>query len=218
MQSRKTRFLIWFTALALVMACVPTLNSAPPVPPTLDANAINHIIMQTANAASTQTAAALPTSTSTPSPTFRPTNTETNEPSPTNTLIYIFTTPTIVVLPPLIKTFGPTSNQDYACDVLNSPENGTIYSPRLEFKVRWRLKNIGRKDWDGETVDFIYESGDRFHVVSGYDLVKTVKVGEVAELFVDMEAPKDTGNYTAHWVLRAGNVKFCRVSLTIGVR
>lgn len=219
--SRKTKLLLWFTALALVMACVPTLSSAPPAVPTLDAGAINRIIMQTANAASTQTAAALPTSTDSPptqTPTRTPTGTDTEEPTVTNTFIFVFDTPTVFVLPKATNTFAPTSNKDYACTVLNSPEDGTIYGPRVEFKVRWRLRNVGRKEWEGDNVDFVYDSGDRFHKVSGYDLGKSVPVGDVAEFFVEMEAPKDPGTYTTHWIMQRGTLKFCRVSLTIGVK
>ena len=219
--SRKTKLLMWFVVLALVMACMPALTSAPSAAPTLDADGINHIIMQTANAASTQTAAALPTSTNPPptqTSTRIPAGTETDIPTVTETIIFTFETPTAFVIRLATNTLGPTSNKDYACTVLDSPENGTFYSPRLEFKVRWRFKNVGRKEWDGEAVDFIYDSGDRFHRVSGYDLGKTVKFGGVAEFFVELEAPKDPGTYTANWAMKVGDIKFCRVSLTIGVR
>lgn len=122
------------------------------------------------------------------------------------------------MIPLATWTFGPTSKKDYACQVLDSPVDGTIYDPRLEFKVRWRLKNVGQKEWDGGTVDFVYDTGDRFYKVKEYDLGKGTKIGEVAEIFVELEAPKDPGSYTAYWALRAGTIKFCRVSLTIGVR
>jgi len=201
----------------MVMACAPALSSVPTVP-TLDPDTINRIIGQTADAASTQTAAAVPTST--PTQTFTPTphGTNTPQPTPTETLILIFETPTIFVLPPATIT-STVSNKDYLCDVLNSPTDGTIYSPRLEFKVRWRLKNVGRQKWDPEIVTFIYDYGDRFHKTSSYNLDKTIEVGYVAELFVEMEAPKDPGTYTTHWALKINNgEKFCKVSFTIGVK
>lgn len=215
--TRRTKYLMWFLALALAMACAPTLSSAPVVP-TLDPNAINRIIAQTAVAAATQTAGAVPTST--PTETFTPTPRGTNTPEPTitETLIFVYNSPTAFVIPAITKTFGPTSNKDYVCEVLNSPTDGTVYSPRLEFKVRWRLKNVGRQKWDRESVDFIYDYGDRFHMTSAYDLEKTIEVGYVAELFVDMQAPKDPGTYTTHWALQVGAEKFCKVSLTIGVK
>ncbi|HSO14283.1 MAG TPA: NBR1-Ig-like domain-containing protein [Anaerolineales bacterium] len=215
--NRRTKYLIWLLALALVMACAPTLSSAPAVP-ALDPDAINKIIAQTADAASTRTAVAAPTSA--PTETFTPTPRGTNTPEPTitETFIYVYNSPTAFVIPPIAKTFGPTSNKDYACEVLNSPTDGTIYDPRLVFKVRWRFKNVGRQEWYRESVDFIYDYGDRFHRTSGYDLEKDTKIGEVAEFFVDMQAPKDPGTYTTHWALQIGVEMFCKVSLTIGVK
>lgn len=193
------------------------LTSAPAAP-ALDPAEINRIIEQTGVAASTQTAAAMPTASPTITLTRTPRGTDTPEPAITETFIFVFTSPTAFVIPTLTGTFGPTSRRDYACDVLNSPANGTIYDPRLEFKVRWRLKNVGRREWDAESMDFVYDSGDRFHRTSGYDLEEDTGIGEVAEFFVDMLAPKDPGTYTTHWTLQIADEKFCKVSLTIGVR
>ncbi|HEY5729138.1 MAG TPA: NBR1-Ig-like domain-containing protein [Anaerolineales bacterium] len=217
MSFRTTRFAFWFAALALVMACAPALSSVPAVP-TLNPGEINRVIAQTADAASTQTAAAHPTSTPTETPTRLPTSTGTVEPTATETIIFIYNSPTPFVIPPVVKTSGPTGNKDYECQVLNSPQNDVIYSPRLEFKVRWRLKNVGWQNWDGDSVDFVYDFGDRFHKTSSYDLAKTIEFADVAEIFVDMLAPKDPGTYTTHWVLQIGTEKFCKVSLTIGVK
>jgi hypothetical protein len=75
--TRKTKILSWFIALALVMACMPSLPT--PVPP-INPNAINTSIVQTAGAASTQTVVAIPptsTFTSTPRSTFTPESTNT---------------------------------------------------------------------------------------------------------------------------------------------
>jgi hypothetical protein len=63
----------------------------------------------------------------------------------------------------------------------------------------------------------VYDFGDRFHKTASYDLPKTIEIGDVAEIFVDMEAPKDPGTYTTHWALKINTFKFCKVSLTIGV-
>lgn len=197
----------------MVMACTPVLSAAPAVP-TLDPGTVNQIIAQTAEAASTQTAAAVPTST--PTETFTPMPHMTNTLQPTITA-FVYNTPTAFVIPPPTIT-STLSNKDYLCEVLNSPTDGTIYSPRLEFKVRWRLKNVGRLKWDINSVDFVFDYGDKFYKTSGYDLGKTIDVGYVAEIFVEMVAPKDPGTYTSHWSLRAGNEKFCKVSFAIGVK
>lgn len=217
MLRRRFKFAMWSLALAVVMACAPVLTSAP-VAPTLDPGALNTIIAETAGAAATQTVAALPTSSPTETSTPTPRGTNTPEPTVTKTFIFIITSPTVFVIPTQTSTFSPTSKRDYDCRILNRPADGTIYSPRLEFRVRWRLQNVGRRDWDGESVDFVYDFGDRFHKTASYDLDKTVEIGDVAEIFVDMLAPKDPGNYTTHWALKVGADKFCNVSLTIGVK
>ena len=223
MLNHRAKFLMWFLALMLVMACAPTLTSAPPIPPTLDPGGINRIIAQTADAASMQTVAAAPTSTSTK--TAAPTKTSTSiprgsgtpEPTGTNTLVLVFYTPTNVVLPPTAKGFTPTTNKDYLCEVLSKPANGEYYNPRVQFSVRWRLKNTGRRDWNKSMIDFIYDSGDKFHKVAGYDLKKDTGIGDVAEFFVEMQAPKDPGTYTTYWTMSTGVEKFCKVSLKINV-
>ena len=217
MLTRKTRLALWFATLALVMACAPVFSAAPAVP-TLDPNAINQIIVQTANAASTQTVAALPTSTGTNTPTRTPTSTRTEGPTATNTVIYEFQTPTPFTLPTIVGTFKPTSDKDYACETLDSPVDGTYYSPRLEFKVRWRLKNVGHKEWVNGIVDFSYDTGDKFYKVREYSLGDDIKPGQVVEIFVELRAPKDSGTYTAYWSLRLDTYKFCRVAFTIKVR
>jgi hypothetical protein len=217
MLNHRKKLLMWFLALGVVMACVPTLNAAPTVP-TLDPGAINKIIEQTANAASTRTAKALPTSTSTKTLTPTPRGTNTPSPTITETIVFIYYTPTAFVIPTITKTYSPTSNKNYACTLLDSPKNREIYSPRVDFNVKWRARNVGRKVWDRTAVEFIYESGDKFHLVDGYDLSRTTLIGEVADLIVEMRAPKDPGTYTTTWVLLAGNEKFCNMKLTIIVK
>lgn len=213
----RLKCLAWLLVLTPLMACTPSLSAGPAVP-TLDPAGINTIIAQTAGAASTQTAAAVSTSTTTATPTFLPRGTNTPEPTATETFIVVLNSPTVFVLPPATQTFSPTSRKNYDCRVLNAPTDGTIYSPRLAFKVRWRLQNIGLQTWDRANVDFVYDFGDRFHKTAAYDLDKEVEIGDVAEIFVDMIAPKDPGTYTTHWALQVGAEKFCKVSLTIGVK
>lgn len=217
MLRRRGRYITWFLALAVVMACAPAFSTVPAVP-TLDPLGIQTIIGQTAGAASTQTVAAVSTSTTTGTPTSLPRGTNTPEPTVTKPFIFVYNTPTAFVIPPATQTLSPASRKNYDCRVLNAPTDGTIYSPRLAFKVRWRLQNLGLQTWDGDGVDFVYDFGDRFHKTASYDLDKEVEVGDVAEIFVDMIAPKDPGTYTTHWALKIGTEKFCKVSLTIGVK
>jgi len=214
MPKPKIKYLIWCVALAVIMACVPGIQ-APPAP-TLDSNAIGTMIVQTGKAALSQTAAAMPTHT--PTITFTPTPrfTDTPEPTATSTVIFRFFSPTPIGQ---ASSTSATSDQAYACQVVStSPANGTGFSPRTDFDAKWKIKNIGKKDWDAGSVDYVYLSGDRFHKVEGYDLSKTVKVGETIELIVDMIAPKDNGSYSTNWTIRVGSQKFCTLSLTIVVR
>jgi len=209
----KTKPLIWFTALVLIMACVP--NYAAPVVPTIDPNAIGTMIAQTANAAGSQTAAALPTLTSTPTDTPTPRNTDTPEPTATSTVIFLFYTPS----PVIIYSGGTPGSKSYACQVLSvTPANGTSFGSRIDFDAKWKVKNIGKRDWENNSVDYIYLTGDKFHKVAGYDLGKTVKVGETTELIVDMIAPKNPGSYTTNWTIQVGAEGFCPLSLTIVVK
>ena len=213
MTTRQRKYLLWFTALVTVMACVP--GTAAPALPTIDPNSIGTFIAQTANAALTQTAAALPTLTSTP--TVTPTRpTDTPEPSATNTVVFILSSPTAIV--PITSTPNATSDQAYSCQVLSmTPANGTAFKSRTDFDAKWKVRNNGQKNWNKDNVDYIYSSGDKIQKVDTYDLRTTIKRGESTELIVDMVAPKNTGVYTTVWVLRAGSETFCTMSLTIVV-
>ena len=217
MSSRKTKILIWFTALAVVMACVPVL-SAPPPAPTLDPGVINTYIVETANAASTQTAAAVPTSTPTVTFTSTPRFTNTPEPTATNTFIWIVVSPTNPISAALTAA-SITSNKDYACLFISvTPSNGTSFNPRKNFEATWRVKNIGKKEWNNNDADFVYVSGDKFSKALGYDFKITLEPGVMGDLTVSMRAPKDPGSYTTTWAVSIGSNEFCKVSLNIRVK
>jgi hypothetical protein len=216
--TQKTKLLVWVMALALIMACVPTLTT--PSIPTADSGAVNTFIAQTVNAASTQTAAAIPSAT--PSPTATPTvNTETPSPTPTSTVIFVLSTPTPLVIPTftLVSGGGGNSSENFSCQVTRvSPANGSSFNPRDDFDAIWTVRNNGQRNWDRTSIDHFYSSGDKIHKISGYDLDENVRVGNSIDLGVDMQAPKDPGTYTTTWNLRSGNREFCTMSLTIVVR
>ncbi|HEX2993286.1 MAG TPA: NBR1-Ig-like domain-containing protein [Anaerolineales bacterium] len=215
--TQKTKLTIWFAALALVMACVPSLTTESV--PTVDPGAIDTLIVQTANAASSQTAAVLPvlpstTMTWTPVPTR---NTETPTPTATSTVIFVFFSPTPVIIPTF--TASGSASDTYACQVISvSPTDGTSFSPREDFDAIWVVKNIGKKKWDRSTVNYAFASGDKFHTISSYDLSESLGSGNILELGVNMQAPKDPGIYTTTWTLRAGKKSFCPLNLTIRVK
>ena len=214
--TRKTKLFVWVTALALIMACVPTL--AAPSVPTVDPGAVNTFIAQTVNAASTQTAASMPSIT--PSPTITPTlATETPLPRATSTVLIILTTPTPLVIPTFTNVSSSTSNQNFSCQVVRvTPSNGSSFEPRDDFDAFWTVRNNGQKNWERSNVDYIYSSGDKLHKVSGYDLDENVRTGNSIDLGVDMQAPKNEGTYTTTWTMRSGDKTFCTLTLTIVVR
>ena len=214
--TRKTKLWVWVTALALIMACAPSL--ATPSIPTMDPGAVNTFIAQTVNAASTQTAVSMPTFT--PSPTITPTVvTETPLPTATATFIFILSSPTSRVVPTFTSSGGDTSTENYSCKITRVvPPNGSSFNPRDDFDAIWTVTNNGQKNWDRNSIDYVYSSGAKLHKVSGYDLATNVKVGNSIDLGVDMRAPKDSGTYTTTWIMRAGNKTFCTMTLTIAVK
>jgi Ig-like domain from next to BRCA1 gene len=216
MATRKSKLSLWVTALALIMACAPAL--ATPSVPTVNPGAVGTFIALTVNAASTQTAASIPTWT--PSPTITPTeNTETPSPTPTATVIFIFPTFTPPVIPTLTSSGGGTSSQNYSCQLTRTvPAMGSVFNPRDDFDAIWTVRNNGQKNWDRNSVDYVYSSGAKIHKISGYDLPENVRTGNSVDLGVDMQAPKDTGTYTTTWTMRAGSKTFCTLTLTIVVR
>src|SRR5690349_24768092 len=141
--TRKTKLLVWITALALIMACVPALATTPSVP-TVDPGAVNTFIAQTVIAASTRTAAAIPTFTS--SPTFTPTVvTETPLPTATATVIFILSSPTPLVIPTFTSSGGSTSGGNFSCQIIRvRPANGSTFNPRDDFDAIWTGRNNGQ--------------------------------------------------------------------------
>lgn len=215
MTTRKTKHLLWFMALVTVMACLP--GGAAPLIPTIDPNAIGTFIVQTANAAFTQTARALPSPTPTITLTPTPRATLTDEPTATSTVIFLFFTPTPSVPP--TSTLAETSNKAYSCQVMSvTPANGTIFQGRTEFDATWRVRNNGQRNWNKDSVDYVFLDGVRMHTVETYDLQDTVRRGETVNLTVDMVAPKRSNSYTTNWTLLAGTNTFCTLSLTIIVK
>lgn len=218
MLAGRTKFVFWISVLAIVVACVPSTGAPTPA---IDPNQVNVFIAQTANAVRTQTAAAIPTSTATEIPTQTPTNTFTPSPTFTSTVIFVLASPTPSVTP--TSTFylggGGTSSNDFACEVMSvSPANGTIFDSRVDFDAVWKVKNIGQRNWNENSIDYVYDSGTRMHKVDGYDLSSDTRSGATTNIIVDMVAPRDPGSYRTTWVLRSGGTTFCTMSITINVR
>jgi|GEM_PF-344229 len=227
-QKNKHVWNLLLAATILIVGCAVPSFAAPFIP-TVGPGAVNTIVMLTAAAASTQTAAALPTSTKTPTVTPTASNTPTATPTSTATVIFILPT---LTRPPSSSSGGSSSGggsgsgsggdstENYACQVNSvSPANGATFGPRADFDAKWKVKNTGRKDWDNNSVDYAYVSGDKLHKVDIYDLGTTVDSGSTTEIIVDMQAPKNPGIYTTTWSLRTGSGNnFCTLRLTIVVQ
>jgi hypothetical protein len=223
MSTRKAKLLYLFTSIVFILACGPAIALTPYA--TADPNEISTIIVSTANAAATQTVAAMPTATFTPSVTpTRPT--ETPSPTETPTVIFILSSPTQIVVPTFtfVSSGGSgsggngSSSDNYACQILSiNPANGTTMKQDTDFDAVWKVKNIGQKTWDQNSVDFVYDSGTDMAKKDGYDLSGNVKSGQEISLGADMVAPTKNGNYTTTWTLRVGSDEFCKMSLTINV-
>jgi hypothetical protein len=212
--TQQTKWLVWVTALILIMACVPSLSTESI--PTVNPGAIDTVIVQTANAAASRTAAAQPSPTWTP--TIVPTrSTATPTPTVTSTVIFLFSSPS----PFVAGTFPPSGSRSdpYACQVTRvSPPNGSVFAPREDFNAFWAVRNIGKRKWDRTSVDYAFAGGDKMHKISSYDLSDNVTSGKTLDLGVDMQAPKDPGTYTTTWTMRAGDKTFCPLELTIVVQ
>ena len=219
MFTRKGKSILWipFLALFVIMACLPTFG--------------NHQIAQPPNQGESSTLTALSTLqqviveirtfTPTKGPSITPSPIETETPVVTSTLTAVPITPTKTSIPPtatkiIINNANTQASLDYSCEVIKTtPYYGTVFTPGTNFQAIWLVRNTGRKNWDGSSVDYFYESGTDLHVISGYDLQKSLNVGGTREIRVDMEAPKDNGTHTTRWIFQIADEQFCPLTITI---
>jgi len=224
------RFILFGIAWSL-SACgslaVPKAPASNPEP-----GAVETIIFETAAAAQAQTIQALPpTQVITDTPTL--TKTPTQTPLPTATFLFVFSTNTPVVLPTAANlggsggggssTSSDSNTHNYQgslhCELVGkSPRDGTVFSPRKKFMVRWTVKNTGTASWRKHTIDYRYIGGDRFNDRARYDLNEIVDPGETVDITIDMHAPKNRGNYETTWVVGLNTGSLCRMTLAIVVK
>lgn len=163
--------------------------------------------------------------TATPTPTLPNTKTPTVTPTPTATVLFIYYSPTPVVLAPTYNPQTPsgpatkTSEKQYACDLISrSPTRSVVYDRNQRFNAYWSLRNSGYWYWDRNSVDVEFLSGGRFHNKASYDLPKTVPSKGTVTISIPLTAPKKAGEYGATWTLRVGQKSFCRLRLEFTVR
>jgi hypothetical protein len=210
MMRRNGRVVTVFLMAVVILACVPTLGPAAPVP-TFDPNSINTFIVETANAALTQTALfTTPSSTPTATPTVTATPTET--PTTIPTIVIVLFTPTVATPIPQV------SGDEFDCAIISkSPTDGFGFSAGNEFTVTWQVLNTGSKEWDASSADIRYQSGTKMHLQSAYDLEQNVPPGQQYTVTVQMKAPTESGSYSTTWVIRTNAAEYCRMGVSIRV-
>jgi hypothetical protein len=212
MSVRVIRMSYGILSLLVMLACVPAFRPSAPLP-TFDPNSISTSIVETANAAATQTAlivSSTPPATDTPLPTFTPSST----PSPTVTFIFVLFTPTVATSTPAPGSSG----LKFDCIVnAKSPSDGATVNPNTNFNMVWKVTNMGTNSWDENSADYRFRSGDKLHKAGTYDFNSSVPPGGQTDIKVEMKAPGAGGSYSTSWVIRVGQVEFCRMSITINV-
>lgn len=171
-----------------------------------------------------------PTATLTMEPTLeRPTATDlpTETPAPSLTPVPTFTPiPTDTPIPtatPAGYNFGKKQGDaNFGCVVLvQFPADGFEASPGQDIAVTWRIRNVGSRSWDKESTDIGYVSGEKMAIGGTlFDLSKTVPVGQIGDIMLTFEAPKNksAGTYRTIWSLLRGSTPFCEFSFSLVVK
>ena len=183
-------------------------------PPTLVS--IETIVAGTQSAAMAETELAIPFESMTPSPTFTRAPTLTPYPSATDVILTATFTP--IPVTPTNITSGE-GDVLYACELVElSPGDDYLVKPNGKFNWTWRVRNIGTKEWETDTMFAQYARGSAFHTKNRFPLGDPTDVGEVGVFLIKMQAPKKEGTYTTTFSLKKGVHYFCYYSLRIVVR
>lgn len=148
--------------------------------------------------------------------TLTPTLTLTPSPQPTQTLTPTFPptrTATFTASPTITDTPSP-----FACMLVSqSPMDGTTVKPNSKVTVTWKIRNVGKVDWDTNLFDFVQLGGDKIADEGIYDLPVTVKPNETVEMKVLLNMPGTTGSFRTDWKfyqVETGFV-FCPLNITV---
>nr|CAG8461547.1 4286_t:CDS:10 [Entrophospora candida] len=91
---------------------------------------------------------------------------------------------------------------------VNFPD-GTTLVPRAQFIKKWRMENVGNVAWPESTVlTFVGGAemfGDNYSSKNNNGFyVGLVNVGEIKEVFAELQAPSESGEYISYWRLVDG--------------
>ena len=84
--------------------------------------------------------------------------------------------------------------------------DGSPFSPGEAFTKSWRLRNSGTTTWD-EGYRLVYASGSQMNGPSEQSLPIRVAPGDSIDIYVDLTAPDEPGEYTGHWMLKNASGK-----------
>ena len=79
--------------------------------------------------------------------------------------------------------------------------DGTTFSPGEAFTKSWRLRNSGTTTWD-ESYRIVFASGSQMNGPSEQTLPIRVAPGDSIDIYVDLIAPNEPGEYTGQWMLK----------------
>jgi hypothetical protein len=217
--------------LLLTLACA--LPSASPVvelpQQPVDVNALETIIVQTAEAAQTQTAFANPSFT----PTYTSTPTRVPSITPTPTVTFIYLLPTLTPIPTItpigfIPSGGGASGTSvfktpvpWSCEVIVSqtqPPKWAVIEKKSEFYAFWTIRNTGSKTWTRTTIDLVYTGGYRHEGTKIQDTKETVPPGSTLRVSAFFIAPKAAGEYRSFFALQVGNRQYCGMKIEFVVK
>jgi hypothetical protein len=80
----------------------------------------------------------------------------------------------------------------------------TVLEAGQSFTKTWRLRNNGTSTW---TADYklVFSHGDDLKAPAQTNIPIQVPPGETVDIFVELTAPQEAGEYVAHWMLMNAN-------------
>lgn len=216
--------IIYITLLFAVVAALAGCSSAPaptaPAAPTVDVAAIKDEIYKTVVSQLTLDAPkASPTEPATATVAASPTATE---------AVPTLTAPVAITLSPKATftaassytrypTWTVTPYVDRAQLSFQNPADGIVMAPGQAFDVKWVIKNIGRRNWNGDFY-ITYISGVKSSSF-GTMMLSPLNIGDEVTITADFVAPTKPGNYFSQWALiNDDSIKFFRFNYVFSVK